>query len=174
MTSKYDYAAVYDVNKYLWSRITSAGVLATSSYTLPDLGITIVPIVPVQEVPELSNHLDSNPYIVYDVMTTKNSVSSEDAWWHERDEVTYAIYAPSTAKLNEIVNCIKDSFRQMDQSAARIQLTAGISNKFWFHTTDIEWTENSKGGKDESGRLVAEVQVCYNYSRKSDSTGQYE
>ena len=61
--------AVYDANKYLWSKLISSGVVTAAQYHAPDLGITIIPIIPIQEVPELANHLDDKAYLVYDLTT---------------------------------------------------------------------------------------------------------
>jgi hypothetical protein len=169
----YKTSAHNDVNKYLWSRLTSSGVLTASNYFAAEFGMTLVPIVPIQEVPELANHIDDNPYIVYSVMTTPSDAGNFDEWWFERDELTFAIYAPNVAKLQEITNCIKASFRRQDQTARLIEATPGISGLFYFYSGSIDWAEISGEATQESGRAVAEIQVCYNYSRKTTPDGEY-
>ena len=169
----YKSSAHNDVTKYLWSRLISSGVIVAADYIVPELGVTLVPIVPVQEVPELANHIDAKPYIVYSVMTTASDVGNGDEWWFERDELTLAVYAPNIGKLQEITNCIKASFRKYDQTARQIEATAGISGLFYFYSGSVDWTELSGEATQESGRAVAEIQVCYNYTRKATPDGEY-
>lgn len=147
--------------------------MVSSDYFVPEFAASIVPIIPIQEVPEVANHLDSLPYIVYSVLTTPSEVGNGDEWWLERDELTFAIYAPNVGKLQEIVNCMKQAFRKQDGAARKIEATAGLSNLFYFYNSSIDWAEISGESTYESGRAVAEVQICYNYARKSTSDGEY-
>jgi hypothetical protein len=164
----FEKSAVYDANKYLWNSLTTTGVLTAGQYYASDLNLTIIPIVPIQEVPELANHLDDKAYLVYDLSTGPGSVTTDDAWWIMRDEVNYAIYAPDAAKLNQIVNCIRASFKKKDDSARAIQQFLGSNTDFYFHELCFEWGEIQRASKDEQGRYVAEVAISYNYSLKSE------
>lgn len=164
MTTDFAYAAVYDVNKYLWGKLVSGGVLSASDYSTTDFGIAIVPIVPAQEIPELANHFDNKAYLVYDVMTVTSDAGNNDEWWLTKDEVTYGIYCPDYAKVTEIANCITDAMVKQDESARAIRLTAGISGKFYFHNCDVPWVDIQKGPKQEAGRFTGTIQVTYNYS----------
>jgi hypothetical protein len=169
----YSYSAYADINRYIWNQLTASGVLSSSSYISGITGGVILPFTPAQEEPLIANTFDDNPYFVFDVLTTQNSTSSSDAWWVERDELTYVIYGPDLNKINQIINVIKESCRRMDESAKQVNRTSGISGKYWFQTVSVEWVEQAEPSKSEAGRLSASIQICYNYARVEDSDGLY-
>lgn len=169
----YSYSAAGDMNRYIWDRLLASGVLSSNSYISGITGGVILPFTPAQEEPLIANTFDDNPYFVFDVLTTQNSTSTSDAWWVERDELTYAIYGPDLNKITEIVNVIKESCRRMDESARQVNQTSGISGKYWFQTVSVEWVDFSEPSKSEAGRIAAMIQICYNYIRTEDSDGLY-
>ncbi len=159
--------AVYDVNRYVWHFLTSSGVLNPSEYYAADLDLTIIPIHPVQEVPELANHLDDKPYIVYDVFTGTNTTGSQDEWWVERDEVIYTIYAPSIEKINDIIRSFRNNCKKMDESARSLQQFLSTDTDFWYQELCFDWAEVSESTRDEAGRQLGQVKISYNYSPKT-------
>lgn len=169
----YSYTAAGDVNLYIWSKLLDSGVLSAADYVNPMVGEAVIPFIPAQEDPVFTNLVGDSPYIVFDVMTTANSTSSPDAWWVERDELTYAIYGPDLDKLDQIVNVIKNSCRKFDDSARQINATAGISGKYHFQTINVEWAERADASRSEAGRASQLIQVCYNYIRFEDESGDY-
>lgn len=162
------------MNRYVWSQLLAKNVLSASKYVSSITGAVIIPFTPAQEDPYLANTLDENPYIVFDLLTMPASTTTSDAWWVERDELTYAIHGPDIDKLDQIVNCIKESCRRFDESAAAVNRTAGLSGKYHFQTVCVEWVEKADASKNEAGRVSQVIQISYNYIRKEDSVGNYQ
>jgi hypothetical protein len=156
----------HDINKYIWALLKSEGILNASHYHAPDLDLDIIPIVPVQEVPELANHLGDKAYLIYDVVDT-NSTMTGDAWWVRKQEITYAIYGPDISKINEIINCLTKFLKKKDESAGYVQ-AAVPSSKFWFYEVCVEWSELSQATRDEGGRVPGEINISVHYSLKDE------
>lgn len=108
--------AVYGLNKFLWDRIESAGILTALDYG------GLIPIVPTQETAALRQAIDeqagvkSAPYIVY---SWYNNGFNQD-WFRPVDTVVYVINSTDGKKLRELVLLIIDCFKRYDESALAV------------------------------------------------------
>lgn len=111
--------AAFGLNKYLWDRITTAGIIPdTSQYK----GLT--PIIPIQEAPQFLAAIDaaqagpaSAPYIVYSFYSGPVDPVS---WYKQTDFVTYRIYALDQTKLRQLYMLIIAQFKRWDESAQAV------------------------------------------------------
>jgi hypothetical protein len=176
MTVDYTYSAAYDVISYIWDGLTSKNILNPSLYivsTGPSTSYPVVPIIPVQEVPEVANHLGSNLYMVYEYSMLGQSIADIDNWMISRDEIVFSIYSQDQLKIMEIINFFSDTFRRADLSAHDINLFSGITGKFHFYTTNLISSAAAVPVDSEGGRMIGEVIIGYDYARVIDSAGRF-
>ena len=76
MTADYKLDAMYEMRKYLWNRLKAVGIFDADEYYSDNLGESIVPILPIQQSPEMNQFLSGKKHIVYD----KIGISYEDNW----------------------------------------------------------------------------------------------
>jgi hypothetical protein len=169
MMVDYNVDASQDLIKFIWAKLQSAGVMTSTDYVF-ESGATIIPIVPVQEIPEMANQLKDKPYIVY---TLASDVGSESLWARQRDTIYFTIFSQDVRKIIAITNVMRDFLRRKDESARLINATAGLSGKYNFHCIYVMKTEVSGESTDEAGRMTGEVVIDYDYVRYLDSAGGY-
>ena len=171
MATDYTIDASQDIIKYTWEKLKAAGVMTASNYTIAEFGGQIMPIAPVQEMPEFANRFGDHPYIIYEVMT--GTAPDGDDWWKLRDEITFTIYCTDYDKITSIKNVMVDYFRRMDESARLVNSQSGLSGKFNFLCTTIMGIVMSGESEQENSRQTGEVTIGYDYVRYLDSTGAY-
>ena len=71
-----DYKAdiMIDLRKYLWSQLKSNSIFTATDYYSDNIGEEIVPIIPVQQSPEMNQFLSGKKHIVYDKIGHKPRV----------------------------------------------------------------------------------------------------
>lgn len=122
---------VHAVNKYLWHRLSDEasayegdrpGESILSRYN------NIVPIVPVEEVPDLMQAIDSQPgvgsrpYIVY----AWNRVNSQGAAWYlKTHQIAYAVRSADDDKMRQTINLFEQEFQDQDRAALRLNAYLG-------------------------------------------------
>jgi hypothetical protein len=176
MAVDYKPSAAYDIIKYIWSKIVADGVLILTDYNIAagnNAILTVVPIIPVQEVPEIVNHIGDKPYLVYDYSMLGESITHTPVWMVSRDELVFSIYSPDQAKIVEIINWFSNEFRRRDESANTVNVWGGLSNNFYFYHTNIISAMASAYTDEESGRMVGEVVLGYDYARNADGDGKF-
>ena len=72
----YKLDAMIELRKYFWQKLKDADIFTASDYYSDNVGQEIVPIIPVQQSPELNQFLSGKKHIVYDKIGT----SYEDLW----------------------------------------------------------------------------------------------
>jgi hypothetical protein len=176
MAVDYKASASYDIIKYIWLGLVDAGILYPPDYSVSGGGTSIlqlIPIIPVQEVPELVNRVGDKPYLVYDYSMVGQPVSTPDVWLVDRDEIVFAIYSPDQEKIMEIINYFIDTFRSQDIAARNINKWVGKSEIFSFYHMDVISAIASAYTDEESGRMVGEVVIGYDYARNTDGEGRF-
>lgn len=112
----------YAINKFLWNRIETEGILAKTDYATSSLPGGIVPIVPVEETADLLTIIDaqagitSRPYIVF----TWTKVNTNDPPYLKTHEVAYAIRSADDVKMRRLINLFDDLFSDQDIAALRL------------------------------------------------------
>lgn len=166
----YNTDASQDLVKFIWAKLQSAGVMVASDYVLEN-GPTIIPIVPVQELPEMANQFRDKPYIVYTISSNDNL--ADTMWMRQRDSAQFMIFSQDVNNIIAIKNVMLDFLRRYDDSAQLINKTSGLSGKYNFHCVYVMKTEVSGETTDEAGRMTGEVIIDYTYVRYLDSAGNY-
>jgi hypothetical protein len=169
MTTDYKLDAILEIRKYLWDQILTIGILEESDYYSDSIGDAIVPIIPVQQAPELNQFLSGKSHIVYD----KIGMSYEDNWAICCEQLLFTIYSTDVSEINQIRNFMTDLFRRMDESAKDINLWSGVSDKFKFYSIFISEISPTAPSEELQGFLSADVVLEVKYSRISDTNGRF-
>lgn len=168
--------AVVEVRNYLWHKIKQDEILLANDY-LDGNGNTIVPIIPVQQVPEMTNFFlgptsaneDNKTHIVYD----KIGISYEDNWTICCEQIIFTIYAIDYEKITIMRNYMMDLFRRMDESARDINAWTGKSPEFKFHSVFIADISPTQPSQEIQGFLAEEVVLELKYSRHANINGRF-
>lgn len=169
MTVDYKIDAINEIRKYLWSQMVTIDIFDENEYYSDGLTTTIVPIIPVQQSPELNQFLSGKKHIVYD----KIGLSYEENWMICCEQVLFTIYATDVSEINEIRNFMTDLFRRMDDSAKDVNRWSGVSNKFKFFSIFIADISPISPSDELQGFLSADVVLEVKYSRMLDLNGRF-
>lgn len=165
----YSLDAMLELRKFIWSDLQTLGMFDINDYWSDNLNTYIVPIIPVQQTPEMNQFLSGKKHIVYD----KIGIAYDDTWLICTEQVLFTIYSTQISDINMIRNYMIDMFRRMDESAQDINAWENLSSLFKFHTiyvADISATEPSK---ELQGFFAADVILEIKYSRVTDGSGRF-
>ena len=99
MTTRYNRLPAYDVIAYLWNELKDTEILDPTDYYVDDFEAELIPIVPVQDLPQMRNYLGDKAYLVYEVL----SLPVKDGnWFIKQEQILFTVYSPSFNKLVEI------------------------------------------------------------------------
>lgn len=167
MTANYKLDAMLELRKYLWEELSTREIFDADDYWSDNLNENIVPIIPVQQAPELNQFMSGKKHIVYD----KIGMSYEDNWLICCEQILFTVYSTSVAEINEIRNYMTDEFRRMDESARDINRWAGLSDKFKFHSVHIADISPTAPSEELQGFFSSEIILEIKYSRDTDTNG---
>lgn len=165
----YKLDAMFELRKYLWSKMKSASIFDENSYYADNLKEALIPIIPVQQLPEMNQFLSGKKHIVYD----KIGMSYKDNWLICCEQILFTIYSPEMIDIVEIRNFMTDEFRRMDQSAGDINKWSGLSNKFKFHSIFVADISPTKPSEEIQGFLATDIILEIQYSRITDGNGRF-
>lgn len=162
---------VHGLNKYLWSRIEAEGIMKKTDYALPDLPGGIVPIVPIEETPDLIRIIDaqagigSKPYIVY----TWSKENTGPDWFMKTQQVAYAIRSGDDLKLRQLINLFEDLFQDYELAAYRVNqyvyLNGTNANKeYTFKTISITTLGGQMPAEREAGVNESLITIRITYT----------
>jgi hypothetical protein len=169
MTVDYKADAMLEVRKYLWESLATIGIFDEDNYYSDNIGTTIIPIIPVQQQPELDQFLSGKKHIVYD----KIGMSYEDNWLICCEQILFTIYSTDVSEISEIRNFMTDLFRRMDESARDVNHWEGLSDKFKFHSIFIADISATTPSEELQGFLSTDVILEIKYSRITDAVGRF-
>ena len=172
----YSKDAVVEIRNYLWHKLKQENVLSANDY-LDGNGNTIVPVIPVQQVPEMTTFFlgltsateDNKTHIVYD----KIGISYEENWTICCEQVVFTVYAIDYNKITVIRNFMMDLFRRMDDSAKEVNAWSGKSPEFKFHSIYIADISPTQPSQEIQGFLAEEIVLELKYSRHADIQGRF-
>ena len=95
--ANYKLDAMFEIRKFLWSRLTALDIFNEDDYYSDNLNETLVPIVPVQQQPEMNQFLSGKKHIVYD----KIGMSYENNWMICCEQILLTIYSPDLLDIVE-------------------------------------------------------------------------
>jgi len=169
MTVNYKLDAMFELRKFLWEKISTAGVFDEDEYYSDNVGSTVIPVIPVQQAAEMNQFLSGKKHIVYD----KIGLSYEDNWLICCEQILFTIYSTDVSEINEIRNFMLDLFRRMDDSARDVNKWVDLSNKFKFHSIFVADISPTAPSEELQGFLSADVILEIKYSRITDNVGRF-
>ncbi len=169
MTVNYKLDAMLELRKYIWTKLQAAEIFNPDDYYSDNIGETLVPIIPVQQIPDMNQFLSGKDHIVYD----KIGVSYDTLWLICNEQILFTIYSTDVSKINEVRNFMIDEFRRMDESAKDINKWADLSDKFKFHSIWIADISPTAPSEELQGFFSAEVILEIKYSRITDNVGRF-
>ena len=169
MTVDYKIDSALEIRKYLWDQFLTIGIFDDNDYYSDNISATIIPIIPVQQSPELNQFLSGKKHIVYD----KVSMSYDTLWVICTEQILLTMYATDVSELNEMRNFIVDLFRRMDESAGDINRWQNLSNKIKFHTIYISDISPMSPSEEIQGFYAADIVLEVKSSRIIGEDGRY-
>lgn len=164
----YNIDAMYEIRKHLWAELILNNVFNDSDYYSDNIGKEIIPIIPVQQQPELNQFLSGKKHIVYD----KIGLSYEDNWMICCEQILFTIYATDFSEINETRNLMIDVFRRMDDSAKDLN-EARSTPKIKFFNTMVAEISPTEPSQELQGFLSADVILEVKYARITDAAGRF-
>ena len=168
MTVDYKVDAMFELRKFLWKELKAAGIFDAYDYYSDNLGTEIIPIIPVQQSPEMDQFLNGKKHIVYD----KIGLSFEDIWLLACEKILFTIYSTDVTEIYEIRNLMMDLFRRMDESAQDVNNSIR-PNKLKFHSIHVIETSPIEPSLELKGFMSTDVILEAKYSRTTDSKGRF-
>jgi hypothetical protein len=168
MTVDYKIDAMFELRKFLWAQLKLTGMFNQNDYYSDNLGAEIIPIVPVQQLPEMDQFLNGKKHIVYD----KIGLSYEENWLICCEKVLFTIYSTDVTEIYEMRNLMTDLFRRMDESAKDVN-SSKTSNNLIFYSIHITETSPIEPSQELQGFLSADVILEVKYSRVTDRLGRF-
>jgi len=168
MTVDYKIDAMFELRKFLWTQLKLTGMFNQNDYYSDNLGTEIIPIVPVQQLPEMDQFLNGKKHIVYD----KIGLSYEENWLICCEKVLFTIYSTDVTDIYEMRNLMTDLFRRMDESAKDVNASK-TSNNLIFYSIHITETSPIEPSQELQGFLSADVILEVKYSRVTDRLGRF-
>lgn len=167
--TNYSSIASADIRKYIWDNILNAEILNENDYLVESMPVSLVPIIPVQQVPEFNNLLPGRTYMLYDFEVKVVPVQ----WWMTEEAFTLTVISQNYEVINEITNLINDLFRRYDESARDLNNYLGSDSDFIYHHVMLDSVMSPEPFSSEGDYQIASVSFTYNYSRKIDANGRF-
>ena len=165
----YNIDAMYEIRKHLWQELILNKIFNDSDYYSDNIGKEIIPIIPVQQQPELNQFLSGKKHIVYD----KIGLSYEENWMICCEKILFTIYATDFSEINQIRNLMIDVFRRMDDSAKDLNASKS-TQKIKFFNTMIAEISPTEPSQELQGFLSADVILEVKYARMTDVSGRFQ
>jgi hypothetical protein len=147
----------------------SNNIIDQNAYYSDNLGESIIPIIPVQQAPEMNQFLSGKTHIVYD----KIGSTYEENWMICCEKISFTIYSVDFAEINIIRNMMVDVFRRMDDSARDLN-NSKSTDKLIFHNTLILEMSPTEPSTELAGFLAADVILEVKYSRTIGQNGRFD
>lgn len=167
--TNYGIDAMYEIRKHLWQELLSNNIIDQNAYYSDNLGESIIPIIPVQQAPEMNQFLSGKTHIVYD----KIGSTYEENWMICCEKISFTIYSVDFAEINIIRNMMIDVFRRMDDSAKDLNRSRS-TDKLIFHNTLILEMSPTEPSTELAGFLAADVILEVKYSRTVGQNGRFD
>jgi len=170
MTVNYKLDAMLELRKYIWAKLQAAEIFNADDYYSDNIGEALVPIIPVQQIPDMNQFLSGKDHIVYD----KIGVSYDTLWLICNEQILFTVYSTDVSKINEVRNFMIDEFRRMDDSAKDINRSTGFNiDKFNIHSVHVADMSPTAPSEEIQGFFSADIILEVKYSRNTDSSGRF-
>jgi len=168
MTVDYKIDAMFELRKFLWNQLKEYSIFDQEDYYSDNLGSEIIPIMPVQQLPEMDQFLNGKKHIVYD----KIGMSYEENWLICCEKVLFTLYSTDITEIYEMRSLMVDLFRRMDESAKDVNASRG-TDKLIFHSIHVVETSPIDPSTEIQGFLSTDVILEVKYSRVTDRVGRF-
>jgi hypothetical protein len=168
MTADYKIDAMFELRKFLWNQLKEYNIFDQEDYYSDNLGSEIIPIMPVQQLPEMDQFLNGKKHIVYD----KIGMSYEENWLICCEKVLFTLYSTDITEIYEMRNLMVDLFRRMDESAKDVN-SLRETDKLIFHSIHVVETSPIDPSTEIQGFLSTDVILEVKYSRVTDGLGRF-
>lgn len=168
MTVDYKIDAMFELRKFLWNQLKQYDIFNQEDYYSDNLGSEIIPIMPVQQLPEMDQFLNGKKHIVYD----KIGMSYEENWLICCEKVLFTLYSTDITEIYEMRNLMVDLFRRMDESAKDVNASKA-TDKLIFHSIHVVETSPIDPSTEIQGFLSTDVILEVKYSRVTDGVGRF-
>lgn len=165
----YKLDAMFELRKYMWNKMKVSGIFDSDDYWSDNLNENIIPIIPIQQSPEMNQFLSGKKHIVYD----KIGLSYQNNWLICCEQILFTVYTTDLGDLVEIRNFMTDEFRRMDNSAQDVNKWSDLSDKFKFHSIYIADISPTKPSEEVQGFLATDIILEVTYSRITDGQGRF-
>jgi hypothetical protein len=149
------------INGFLWNELNDSVIMLAENYRPDGFTKGIIPIVPIQEIPEFNNLIPDKPYITYDYEV-------------EGYGMLYTIISTSVSKISEITEFMIDLFRRLDDSGKDVQLYNPLDDKIRFYSVGLNNATAPAPFEQEGGRMSGSVEIQYKYARILDGSGRFQ
>lgn len=158
-----------EVRKFLWQELQDKKIFDVDDYYSDSLNSHTVPIIPVQQAPEMNQFLSGKKHIVYD----RIGISYDDLWAICSEQIMFTVYSTEIMDIIEIQNFMIDLFRRMDESAQDVNRWAGLSSKFKFHSIYISDISPTAPSEELKGFMSSDIILEVKYSRMTGTNGRF-
>ena len=167
--TNYKIDALFELKKYIWDALVNLEIFDPEDYYSDNISSNVVvPIIPVQQSPELAQFLSGKKHIVFD----KISTTYDTNWLICQEQFLYTIYATDYTEINQIRNVFIDLFRRMDESARDVNYS-DISDLIKFHTIYISDISPTSPSDEIKGFYATDIILEAKYSRITDEIGRF-
>jgi hypothetical protein len=166
----YKHDVMYDIRTHLWFELREAGLFNASHYYSDNLGEEIIPIIPVQQMPEMNQFLNGKKHIVYD----KIGLSYEENWVICCEQILFTIYSTDLSEISQIRNMMTDVYRRMDETANDLNRDMILSDKYKFYSVFIADISPTTPSEELAGFFSADVILEVKYARTVDEQGRFD
>ena len=167
--ANYKLDSMFEIRKFLWTRLQALEIFDKNEYYSENLNEVLVPIIPVQQAPEMNQFLSGKKHIVYD----RVGMSYENNWMICCEQILLTLYSPEILDIVEMRNFLTDEFRRMDESARDVNKWTGLSDKFKFHSIQVADISSTAPSEEIQGFYAADVVLEIKYSRILDGKGRF-
>lgn len=148
------YSPVFLLRAYAW-----AVLKANTSMDESDYG-NLVPIVPVQEEPELQEY--SHPYLVYGYSQNPSGT----LYAEQQGSMTFVVYSNDFGDITKVLNILNTAFERMDESARDVnRFTSSIPafHGIRFGSISVGFLEGASPETSEGGRQSGIINIRFNF-----------
>lgn len=163
----YSDSPVVDIRKWLWDELQTTGIMDSADYNIDGMGL-VIPIVPLQQQPQLVDKMKGLPFITYDFVT---EYVESGIWYVNCEQLLFTVYCDDFATSRDIKNLMIDLFRRQDESAKDLN-TFSTSSLAYLNITIQEnrWTRPER---QDTGRNSFDMIIEVKYVRDLDASGRY-
>mgnify|MGYP000567923454 CR=1 FL=1 len=151
-----------------WNELKNTNIFDPNDYYSDNINMEIIPIIPVQQQPELNQFLSGKKHIVYD----KIGMSYEDIWLLCCEKILFTVYSTDVSDIYEIRNLMTDLFRRMDDSAKDLN-KFNTEQKLKFHSIHVVEISPISPSEELQGFLSADIILEVKCARITGPDGRF-